>query len=61
MTVRKLRLDRAVVDRVLEAIRPAGIEAAIKMGEQSQVAEDEKKKALLERARYEGESRATIV
>jgi len=56
LTVGSLRLDRAVVDSVLEAIRPAGIEAAIKMGEHAQVADDEKRKALelaLERARYE--------
>jgi len=56
LTVGSLRLDRAVVDSVLEAIRPAGIEAAIKMGEHAKVADDEKKKALelaVERARYE--------
>jgi DNA invertase Pin-like site-specific DNA recombinase len=51
-----LRLDRAVVDSVLEAIRPAGIEAAMTMGERAQTMDDEKRKALelaLERARYE--------
>jgi hypothetical protein len=54
--VGSLRLDRAVVDSVLAAIRPAGIEAAIKMSEHAQAADDEKRKALelaLERARYE--------
>jgi DNA invertase Pin-like site-specific DNA recombinase len=56
LTVGSLRLDRAVVDSVLAAIRPAGIEAAIKMSEHAQAADDEKSKALelaLERARYE--------
>jgi DNA invertase Pin-like site-specific DNA recombinase len=56
LTVGSLRLDRAVVDSVLEAIRPVGIEAAIKMSEHAQSTEDEKRKALelaLERARYE--------
>jgi hypothetical protein len=45
-----------VVESVLEAIRPAGIEVAIKIGEHAQTADDEKRKALelaLERARYE--------
>jgi DNA invertase Pin-like site-specific DNA recombinase len=56
LTVGSLRLDRAVVDTVLEAIRPIGIEAALKMSEHTQAADDEKRKALelaLERARYE--------
>jgi DNA invertase Pin-like site-specific DNA recombinase len=56
LTVGSLRLDGAVVDSVLEAIRPVGIEAAIKMSEHAQSTEDEKRKALelaLERARYE--------
>ena len=56
LTVGSLRLDRAVVGSVLEAIRPIGIEAAIKMSEHRQAADDEKRKALelaLERARYE--------
>jgi hypothetical protein len=56
LTVGSLRLDRAVVNSVLEAIRPVGIEAAIKMNERTQAADDEKRKALelaLERARYE--------
>lgn len=56
LKVGSLRLDRAVVDSVLEAIRPVGIEAAITMGERALAADDEKRKALelaLERARYE--------
>jgi len=56
LTVGSLRLDRAVAQSVLGAIQPAGIEAAIKLGECTQVEEDEKRKALelaLERARYE--------
>jgi len=54
--VGSLRLDRAVAQSVLAAIRPAGIEAAIKLAECAQVEDDEKRKALelaLERARYE--------
>jgi DNA invertase Pin-like site-specific DNA recombinase len=56
LTVGSLRLDRAVVQSVLAAIQPAGIEAAVKMSECAQVEDDEKRKALelaLERARYE--------
>lgn len=56
LTVGSLRLDRAVAQSVLAAIRPAGIEAAIKLAECAQVEDDEKQKALelaLERARYE--------
>ncbi len=56
LTVGSLRLDRAVVQSVLTAIQPAGIEAAVKMTECAQVEDDEKRKALelaLERARYE--------
>jgi hypothetical protein len=56
LTVGSLRLDRAVVQSVLTAIQPAGIEAAIKLTECAQVEDDEKRKALalaLERARYE--------
>lgn len=56
LTVGSLRLDRAVVDSVLAAISPVGIEAAIKISEHAQAADDEKRKALelaLERARYE--------
>jgi DNA invertase Pin-like site-specific DNA recombinase len=56
LTAGSLRLDRAVAQSVLAAIRPAGIEAAIKLVECTQVEDDEKRKALelaLERARYE--------
>ncbi len=56
LTVGSLRSDRAVAQSVLAAIRPAGIEAAIKLAECAQVEDDEKQKALelaLERARYE--------
>jgi DNA invertase Pin-like site-specific DNA recombinase len=56
LTVGSLRLDRAVAQSVLAAIRPAGIEAAMKLAECAQVEDDEKRKALelaLERARYE--------
>jgi DNA invertase Pin-like site-specific DNA recombinase len=56
LTVGSLRLDRAVVQSVLTAIQPAGIEAAVKLTEHAQVEDDEKRKALelaLERARYE--------
>ena len=55
-TVGSLRLDRAVVQSVLTAIRPAGIEAAIQLAACAKVEGDEKRKALelaLERARYE--------
>jgi hypothetical protein len=56
MTVGSLRLDRAVVQSVLTAIQPAGIEAAVKLSECAKVEDDEKRKSLelvLERARYE--------
>jgi len=56
LTVGSLRLDRAIAQSVLAAIRPAGIEAAIKLAECTEVEDDEKRKALelaLERARYE--------
>ena len=56
LTVGSLRLDRAVAQSVLAAIRPAGIEAAVKLTECTQLEDDEKRKALelaLERARYE--------
>jgi len=56
MTVGSLRLDRAVVQSVLTAIQPAGIEAAVKLTECAKVEDDEKRKALelaLERTRYE--------
>ena len=53
-----LRLDRAVVDSVLEAIQPVGIEAALQAREVAGAEQDEKRKALelaLERARYEAD------
>jgi hypothetical protein len=56
LTVGSLRLDRAVVHSVLQAIQPMGIEAAIRMSERTQTEDDDKRKALelaLERARYE--------
>jgi DNA invertase Pin-like site-specific DNA recombinase len=56
LTVGSLRLDRAVAQTVLAAIQPAGIEAAVKLTECTQLEGDEKRKALdlaLERARYE--------
>jgi DNA invertase Pin-like site-specific DNA recombinase len=56
LTVGSLRVDRAVVQSVLVAIQPAGIEAAVRLTECAQVEDDEKRKALalaLERARYE--------
>jgi len=56
LTVGSLRLDRAVAQSVLAAIQPAGIEAAVKLTECTQLEDDEKRKALelaLERARYE--------
>jgi DNA invertase Pin-like site-specific DNA recombinase len=60
-TVGSLRIDRAVVQSVLTAIQPAGIEAAIQVAAHAKVEGDEKRNALelaLERARYE-EKRAT--
>jgi len=56
LAVGSLRLDRAVVQRVLTAIQPAGIEAAVQLSQSIQMEGDEKRKALelaLERARYE--------
>jgi len=41
-----LRLDRAVVQSVLTAIQPAGIEAAAQLTECTQIEDDEKRKAL---------------
>jgi hypothetical protein len=49
-------LDRAVVQSVLTAIQPAGVEAAVQLTECTQIEGDEKGKALelaLERAHYE--------
>jgi DNA invertase Pin-like site-specific DNA recombinase len=56
LTVGNLRLDRAVVQTVLTAIQPAGIEAAVQLTECAQAEDAEKRKALelaLERTRYE--------
>ena len=53
-----LRLDRAVVECVLEAIQPAGVEAALQASEAAGAEQDEKRKALelaRERARYESD------
>jgi hypothetical protein len=58
LTIGSLRVDRAVVGSVLAAIEPAGIEAAIKMGECVQAEDDAKRKALelaLQRARFEAD------
>ena len=55
-TVGSLRLDRAVVARVLDAIQPVGIEAAISVAENTRAEDHAKTAALelaLERARYE--------
>ena len=55
-TVGRLRIDRAVVQSLLTAIQPAGIEAAIQLAACAKVEGDEKRNALelaLERARYE--------
>ena len=54
----------AVVAEVLEAIEPAGIEAALKASEQVALEDQEKRRAVelaLERARYEAKrARATV-
>jgi len=58
MTVGSLRLDQAVVNSVLEAIQPVGIEAALRVSERAQVDDEEKREALelaLERGRYEAD------
>jgi DNA invertase Pin-like site-specific DNA recombinase len=52
------RVDAAVAARVLEVIRPAGIEAALEAHETLSEAEDEKRRQLrlsVERARYQAE------
>jgi DNA invertase Pin-like site-specific DNA recombinase len=56
LNVGSLRLDDAVAARVLEAVQPVGIEAALEAGEQEARQDDEKSKALelaLEKARYQ--------
>src|SRR5262249_10351115 len=55
-SVGSLRIDRAVAALVLDAIQPAGIEAATVAMERALHADDEKQRALelaLEKARYE--------
>jgi len=55
-TVGSLRLDRAIVRCVLDAIQPVGIEAAINVAASTRAEDDAKKASLelaLERARYE--------
>jgi DNA invertase Pin-like site-specific DNA recombinase len=52
----RLKVDHMVVEQVLEAIAPCGIEAALQASEVSAAADQEKRRALelaLERARYE--------
>lgn len=56
LTVGGWRLDQAVIDCVLEAIQPAGIEAAVEMSQHARAEDEEKRRAVelaLERARYE--------
>jgi hypothetical protein len=56
LNVGSLRLDAAVAARVLEAVQPVGIEAALDTGEQEARQNDEKRTALelaLENARYQ--------
>ena len=51
-----LKVDQMVVEQMLEAIAPAGVEAALQASEVCALADQEKQKALdlaLERARYE--------
>ena len=51
-----MKLDRAVNEQALEAIAPAGIEAAVQAAEASILADQDKRRALelaLQRARYE--------
>jgi hypothetical protein len=56
LSLGSLRTDAAVVEQVLEAIEPAGIEAALQASEQVVLADQEKRRCVelaLERARYE--------
>jgi DNA invertase Pin-like site-specific DNA recombinase len=56
LNVGSLRLDEAVAARVLEAVQPVGIDAALDAGEQEARQDDEKRKALelaLEKAHYQ--------
>jgi len=54
--VGSVRLDQAVMSEVLQAIAPAGMEAALQLNQQEQVGDRDRQEALrlaLERARYE--------
>jgi Recombinase zinc beta ribbon domain len=56
LSVGSLRTDGAVVEQVLEAIEPVGIEATLKASEQAALEDQEKRHCVelaLERARYE--------
>jgi hypothetical protein len=56
LSLGSLRTDGAVVEEVLEAIEPAGIEAALNASEQAALEDHEKRRCVelaLERARYE--------
>lgn len=56
LNVGSFRLDEAVAARVLDAVQPVGIEAALEAGEQEARQDDDKRKALelaLEKARYQ--------
>ncbi len=56
LSLGSLRTDGAVVEAVIEAIEPAGIEAALKASEQAVLEDQEKRRCVelaLERARYE--------
>src|SRR5215468_5627776 len=56
LSVGSLRTDAAVVEEVLQAIEPAGIEAALKASEQAALEDQDRRRCVelaLERARYE--------
>ena len=56
LSVGSLRTDGAVVEEVLQAIEPVGIEAALKASEQAALEDQERRRCVelaLERARYE--------
>lgn len=58
LTIGALRLDEAVSQQVLAAVRPLGVEAALTVTAQASKQEDEKRKALtlaLEKARYQAQ------
>jgi DNA invertase Pin-like site-specific DNA recombinase len=58
LSMGRLKVDQAVVEQVLAAIAPAGIEAAIQAAQDSAALDQEKRHALelaLERARYEAQ------